>query len=462
MRGALKLAYGIIVVLVTRWRMAMWSPAAIARYQQWRGGRMLAYARRRCRYWAERAEGLSNRQWRQLPVSEKRDLMARFSDSHPAGIPRDEAERVALTSEKTRDFKSQVRGLTVGLSSGTSGHRSLFLVSPSEQIGWAALMYSRLIGRVSFKPRRIAFFLRSNSNLYEEMATRFVSFEYFDLALSDDEIDRRLHALKPDILVGPPAVLGRLAARKAAGVLDIAPELVVSGAEVLEPQEKARLEDVFGAVVREVYQCTEGTIAASCAHGRMHLMEDIVAVDEEPAGEGRINPVVTMLHRRAQPFLRYRMNDLLVMQNGDAPCPCGSAFRVVERIEGRKDDVLLLPALDGCDEDHDAERPIYPDTVRQAVLQVDGVDEYRVVQTGPGDLHVHVLPSASAAEDLERAVANELQQALLRCGARAQTITCDRSLPHEDRFTKLRRVRRLTALTPSDDDANVSPERTVP
>ena len=40
-----------------------------------------------------------------------------------------EAEDFAIMAEKTRIFSPKLKGITVGLSSGTSGKRGIFLVS---------------------------------------------------------------------------------------------------------------------------------------------------------------------------------------------------------------------------------------------------------------------------------------------------------------------------------------------
>ena len=49
--------------------------------------------------------------------------------------------------------------------------------------------------------------------------------------------------------------------------------------------------------------------------------------------------IVTNLVNRAQPLIRYEMNDLVRL---GAKCPCGSNFRVIKQIIGRSDDILDL------------------------------------------------------------------------------------------------------------------------
>src|SRR5690606_36511069 len=104
-------------------------------------------------------------------------------------------------------------------------------------------------------------------------------------------------------------------------------------------------------------------IGYTCAHGHLHLNEDIVIaekawVDRE---SGRFNPIITDLRRRTQPVVRYRLDDILV--ENSSTCPCGSAFTRLAGIEGRNDDILwfLSARQEGL-------VPVYPDLVRRAML----------------------------------------------------------------------------------------------
>ena len=72
----------------------------------------------------------------------------------------------------------------------------------------------------------------------------------------------------------------------------------------------------------------------------LHLNEDIVYIEREYLDDRRFVPVVTDLERKAQPIIRYRLNDILVERK--EPCGCGSPFLALEKIEGREDDVFFL------------------------------------------------------------------------------------------------------------------------
>ncbi|MDP2341891.1 MAG: adenylate cyclase [Deltaproteobacteria bacterium] len=422
-----------------RWRFRRLRGAALAKYQERNAVAAAAFALAHSPFWRRHAGSLPPERWREFPVIDKAIMMANFAELNIHGVTADEALAVALKSEETRDFSTTVRGLTVVLSSGTSGHRTISLVSPDEQSRFVGLILARMLdGLPLWRRHRVAFFLRSNSNMYEATRSPLIDFRYFDLTLTRAEIIERLQALQPDILVGPPALLGVVADVVEEGLLTIRPTFVLSGAEVLEPQVKARLERLFGTTVRDIYHTSEGPLGVTCRAGRMHLQEDVAVVELEPLGAQRFTPVMTQLFRRAQPLLRYRMNDVVVV--GDEQCPCGSAFRVVTSVEGRCDDIFYLERLDG------SLKLVFPDQVRRAVLETEGVIDYRVEQHSFSSIGVYVA-GAVDVDALQRVMLARIADATTV----APVITITKGISAEsDRRRKLVRVRRSFTLLAED------------
>jgi phenylacetate-CoA ligase len=54
---------------------------------------------------------------------------------------------------------------------------------------------------------------------------------------------------------------------------------------------------------------------------------------------------VTVLFSRTLPLIRYEMSDRVGV--GGRGCPCGRSFALLTGIEGRVEDILLLPGLNG-------------------------------------------------------------------------------------------------------------------
>lgn len=389
-----------------RWRVLRGK--RLRRYQEKRAQRIVRYANEHSPFYRQHWSDHDLSKWRTLPTVDKRLMMDNFDTFNTAGLTREAAMEVALRAERSRDFSPTLGGYTIGLSSGTSGHRGIFLAGAWEQATWAGCILSRTLHTLRPRKLRVAFFLRSNSNLYEKVGGILIKFRFFDLMLPLEQAVESLNAFKPHIVVGPPSLLGFLADAREKGKLHITPERIVSVAEVLEPQDAARLTRVFSAPVHQIYQCTEGLLAISCREGSLHIQEDLVVIQAEtmeennyelrvtnevagsPVAGRRSSPIVTDLWRTTQPILRYRLNDVLRI-SGEM-CACGSSFRVIEAIEGRSDDILYFQAQDGTD------RPFFPDTIRRMVLLASpAIEDYYAVQERPGHLRIYLDIASDAA-----------------------------------------------------------------
>lgn len=292
------------------------------------------------------------RSFEEAPIIDKRVWMERFDEINTRGLSLDRVVEVALEAERSRDFSPTIGDVSVGLSSGTSGSRGVFLVSDAERDEWSSYSIGRLLR--SRPPYRIAFFLRSGGNLYGSLARPGIAFRYFDLSRPWDELAPAVSAFAPTIAVGPPRVLALLGSRV---------RQAVAVAEQLHDDERSRID---AGRIDQVYQATEGLIATSCAHGTLHLHEDYLIVEREPVGEGFV-PIITDLRRRTQPVVRYRLDDILV----PTTCGCGDPRAAIARIDGREDDAIRAPR-----------GVIMPDLLRRSVIVNADLREYRVRYDG--------------------------------------------------------------------------------
>jgi putative adenylate-forming enzyme len=322
-----------------------------------------------------------------FPVLEKKEWIGHFDEINTVNGKWDEAIEIAkkneLLTEKQLTYKNQV----VGLSSGTTHFRGLFLVSPIESLQWAGTVLAKLVPDLLFTRHRIALFLRSTSQLYETMGSRRLKFRYFNLVTDLNLQIEELIEYDPSILVAQPSYLSELIKTLSQrsdfkGFKNL--RKVVSVAEVLEDQEKLRFETFFKVPVFQIYQATEGFFGVSCRFGSIHLNEDLVHFEWESLGEGRFVPIVNDLSRRALPIVRFRMNDVLKFKDG--PCPCKSPLKAIEKIEGRKDDVLYFRKSSSPSE----LKAIFPDDIRNAVLLsgISNLESYQIVQSAGDQLTV--------------------------------------------------------------------------
>lgn len=173
------------------------------------------------------------------------------------------------------------------------------------------------------------------------------------------------------------------------------PRLIVTMAEPLWSGWRHDIEKAFGSVVVEEYGCNDGGIMAHrCGHGLFHLADhqsivEVVDVDDQPCEvgvEGDI--VITNLHAKHMPFIRYRVGDRGVL--GPTHCPCGQPGRTLAMVTGRTGDFVLLP--DGTE--------LSPVTFFNPFNEVEAVRQWQIVQPCTGELIVRIdaRPSWTVAD----------------------------------------------------------------
>ena len=341
----------------------------LEKYQAKKVREQLEYMREKSPYF----HNLKFEKLEDLPYMDKSVMMANFNEMNTAGIDKDEALELAIKGEKERDFSDKLHGYSVGLSSGTSGHRGCFVLSDDEIATWVGGMLGKMIPRGKLLGNRVAFFLRADNNLYEATNTKVLKFRFFDILKPMAQNISDLQEYQPTVLVAPPSVLMQLARAIQDKELDISPIKVISVAEVLTDKDKKYFKRIFKQdIIYQVYQCTEGFLGYTCDCGSLHINEDVVYIEKEYIDKNRFSPVITDFIRKTQPIIRYRLNDILVEDK--RPCPCGSKLLRLKRIEGRMDDVFILPGKDGKDVE------VYPDFISRAMVYVPNISDYKVVQ----------------------------------------------------------------------------------
>lgn len=370
----------------TRWGHAPRTRAALLAQQE---RRLQAFLRRELGgipFYAQ----LDRSSLQALPVVDKAAMSTQFERFNRLGLTREQALAAAQRAE-AGDPCGLPGDVSAGLSSGTSGTRGVFLVSPRERAVWAGVLLARVLTRADLRqmltpwapPLRVAFFLRADSALYRSVDGRRLHLHWLPLTLPADRRVAALHDLQPHVLVAPACVLGELARAQRAGALRIRPRQVISVAEVLEDDDADSVHAAWGVRPGQVYQCTEGFLGSTCSAGHVHLNEEHVCIEPEwlDAQHTRFRPVVTDFTRRTQAFVRFRLDD--VLRPLARPCPCGRPSLALARIEGRADDCLWLPDARG------ELQPVFPDALRHAVANAqagwpaaEALLDYRLQQLG--------------------------------------------------------------------------------
>ncbi len=364
----------------SRQQLECWQERRIQKHIKW--------VRRNSVFYKKLFQGREASEWREFPVIRKQMMMENFDELNTVGIKKEEAFHIALQAEKSRDFSPTIRDITIGLSSGTSGNRGLFLVSEKERLLWSSNILAKVLPHhiLANKKSRVAFFLRANSNLYSTVEKGKISFQFYDLLDQIEEHVQSLHKYDPTLLVAPASMLRKLAEEKEKGRLNVHPEKIISVAEVLDPIDQQFIERAFNQVVHQVYQCTEGFLATTCSYGTLHLNEDIVAIQKKYLDHEKIkfSPIITDFSRKTQPIIRYELNDILTEKK--APCPCESPFTAIEKIEGRCDDIFYFQPKDG-----EQLQIVFPDFIRGIIIQsANHVQEYRAIQHAIDQVEIQI------------------------------------------------------------------------
>lgn len=123
---------------------------------------------------------------------------------------------------------------------------------------------------------------------------------------------------------------------------------VYSSAEMLTKEARELIGDSFSCPVLDQYGSLEfRSIAWECPEEHnMHIncsscIVEIIDENGKPKKNGVGDIVVTSLHNRAMPFLRYHIGDL---GSWGKECSCGRSHPVLKSLKGRRDDLIILPS----------------------------------------------------------------------------------------------------------------------
>ena len=117
--------------------------------------------------------------------------------------------------------------------------------------------------------------------------------------------------------------------------------VAVTNAEPVYGYQRSAIAAAFNCPVRETYGMAEIAAAASeCEHGSLHQWPEagIIEIDK-PDEDGTGEFLCTGLLNADMPLIRYRVGDRGTLS--DRKCSCGRGLPVIEKIEGRNDDVLF-------------------------------------------------------------------------------------------------------------------------
>lgn len=351
--------------------------------------RSFAYAR--SSFYQRFHRGLFDRPLDELPTLTKAQLMDQFDDV--VTDPRIHLADVEAHLSTADDEGRYLDRYRVVETSGSTGLRGIFLSDPME---WATVIasYQRAqewagVAIRLDRPMRVA--VVSTTTPWHQSARVGASVrnpwvKTLRLNATDplsDVVDQ-LNDFRPHSLVAYASMNRLLAQEQLDGRLEISPSAVMAASEVLTEDSRRLITAAWGHEPFDVYAATETAgIASECdRHTGLHLYDDLViteVVDDAdrpvPAGEFGSKILVTVLSSRTQPLIRYEMTDSVRLSARG--CDCGRPFPLLDAIQGRREDILIMPAPGG------GTVAVHPNVFHDILDRVPA-GEWQIVQQGEG------------------------------------------------------------------------------
>jgi len=161
---------------------------------------------------------------------------------------------------------------------------------------------------------------------------------------------KKIDKFNPDFIGGYPGILKILALLKRQGNgKNIQPRVISSSGAILDQYTREYIEKSFNSKIFDMYGATEcSPIAFQCKKGNYHVMSDfsymeLIDYDKKKISPGDMgNLVITKLFGKGTPVIRYTgLSDMIT--STDRKCDCGINTALIEKIEGRKVDCIILP-----------------------------------------------------------------------------------------------------------------------
>jgi phenylacetate-CoA ligase len=374
-------------------RRPYWSAEKLQAYQIRLMKKRLAEARAQVPLYAGRLPAPDSIQtladWAKLPLLTKQDLLARpFTDRlHP-------------------DYA--VDDLIVSKSSGSTG-QALDVYYDRESFYYFVLAGFRLyMMAFSYWPWRRQTYIYTSPYPFDSLFGLF-PMQFISTLTPIDETLAKLRKNPPDLLVCYPSHLRALVDQmKPVDFARIRPAAVNVNSEMSSAVERANLGQKLGSFVFDDYSSEELTrIASQCRGLQYHLFEDvnyIEIVDDKGqiVPDGTVGNIVgTNLHNRAMPLLRYMQGDRGAVRS--STCSCGRTFRVLEKLEGRRNDSFLLP--DG----RLLSSGFLLDLTYEIFLSYEqAVRAFCLLQDKPDVWTLELVPGSHWSADLERKIPQDL------------------------------------------------------
>lgn len=213
---------------------------------------------------------------------------------------------------------------------------------------------------------------------------------YLDIKTPLNDWIDNVRTFRPNIIIGYPSAIKILAELAAKGRVQVQIKRVISCGEPLGAGLRSFLETTFGCPVINIYGASESLALGveTGAEDGMLLFDDLNIIEVEKGAM-----YLTSLYNFAQPLIRYRISDHLVLKEPMA----GSPFTRAEILLGRNEDLLWF-------EDGAGHRDfLHPLAVEG--FCIEGLLDYQFRQSAPDAFE---MLAEAASEEKKPAIETEM------------------------------------------------------
>lgn len=368
---------------------------------------LIQFARTSSPYYRELYRGLPVQieSIRQLPITNKKQLMARFDDwvTDPG-----------ITLEKARAFINDPNLIGapflgkyhVAITSGTTGDLGIFITDETTTVVSAKInqkaklswLGARGLLQLGLRGFRLAAITATGGHFgflsgihYMQNASPFWKnrVKAFSVHMPVAELVEQLNQFQPTLIMGYASMVALLASQQEQGHLHIHPVFIEVMSEKLSDAEFQKIGKIFQIKPYQMYGSTENPFASSiCTQGWYHINNDVVILEPVDAEYRPVTPgtmshtvLVTNLVNKVQPIIRYDQGDRILVK--PEACPCGNP-RPAIRVQGRTADALVFATPDG------KYVSIPPLLFVTLIDHMPGIELFQVVQTSPNSLRIRL------------------------------------------------------------------------
>ncbi len=395
-----------------------WTRQQIQAFQLHQLQNLLEHAITHSRYYQSRCRSidlstLTLDNLKQIPPSTKKDILENWDEMICVqSITKQKAEHhLKLFRDNMIDNPFYHNNYYVTATGGSSGLRGLFAWNLDYFADIACVVFRyQMRDEASYsKLRKIAVLtaptlIHASPPLFTLQMSSTDELHFLAADLPITTLTQQLNELQPSHLYGYSSVIAELANQQLHGTLSITPTRVATNSELLDDEDRHRIQKAWEVIVNNMWGSVEMGIAGieSDEHKGLILSEDMIIfepVDEQlqpvQAPQDAKKLIITNLFNKTLPLIRYVVDDVVEIIEADY-----TAYRIAKHIRGRTDDWFNY---------HDLK--IHPMVFRHTLGQDTNISEYLVEQTIDGAIIRIVTTGIVDATRIAQQIEHSLNQA---------------------------------------------------